>query len=1207
MTVTIDQIQSLYIAFRGKAADTLGLVQGLELGKTLTLAQLASGFANSPEINSLTTDQFIDRVYANFALQPPDIVSRINLTGRLGATPDPSKRSEWVLETLQGIQNSQLPAAETLRTNIETAKNDSYELAIQQFYVALLGRAGEEGGLQGGVELLKAGTLSIAQLIDSAANSTEAQGKYTTNEQFVSFVYQNAFGRTASAEDLSRWTGRLNTASKGEVYLEILGNATQEDLNNFDGRVDQLVGGSPTPGGVTITDNVEGTATGNITYTFTFPQAVTDFNADDVTVTNGTKGAFNAVSGTEYTLVVTPNANFEGDLTVAVEEQRVVQVVDTKAPTVTVTPGLNNTLYTFNFSEAVTGFAAEDITVTGGTAGAFNEVTAGTQYTLAVTPTAGATPTVSVIAGAAADAAGNPSIASGASPVDARPEVRIDDERLENGDFLFTFTFTENVDGFEAGDIGITNGTAGAFNKVSDSVYTLSVTPNASASEVRVAVQEGVATDATGNTNFGQESTFDTRRTFVLTNALDNVRGTSGNDLFVGDNSGGGIGFSSSVQAGDQINGGAGTDTFQYYGANGTVPTLTSVERVELIGLTNNIDFTRLAGSGIQEVIIQSNPTVPNATVRGLQGIEFGIEDVTNDPNITGDFGNNATTASVTLTDSELAALNINGNRIATLNLETNSTDADGINEVDTLAFIQIDAAGVNNLNALRTINITGDADLTVTNPIALNANAQTRVEASQHTGDLNGGLDANNDVLPLILQGGSVEFNGATGNNTVTVNNATGRSILRGGPEGNDSDDRLTVNGNGNHELIGRAGDDTLQVNGNGNHTLIGDDGDDTIILVGNALNNWDEDDVINGGSGTDTLVLRSNNANIGLDDTAVNTGLVTAVNDAVSIETLRLESNPGNLTTATVDASTITGINNYELFATNVNLSGAAADDRFTLESRGVVDANDNTRFIRAEQTLNLREAAQSVNLTLTTTPQNPPLNPPPTVVTATLNITSNLGAAAAGTNNITQISSDSTDLTINVTGNRDLQIAAPTLTGNNPTGITINPGQAGFTANLTATGTAGADILTGGTGADTLTGGAGDDTLTGGAGADRLTGGAGADRFVYTAVADSNAATLTGAGTTFDVITGFTPGTDRIVLTGLGFNARAQGNAPANLAAVAGLNIAPGTVNFFTLGNNTYIVGESNGGNNGITGGDLFIQLTGNVALTAADFIV
>lgn len=73
-------------------------------------------------------------------------------------------------------------------------------------------------------------------------------------------------------------------------------------------------------------------------------------------------------------------------------------------------------------------------------------------------------------------------------------------------------------------------------------------------------------------------------------------------------------------------------------------------------------------------------------------------------------------------------------------------------------------------------------------------------------------------------------------------------------------------------------------------------------------------------------------------------------------------------------------------------------------------------------------------------------------------------------------------------------------------------------------------GADHLSGGTGDDLLRGGAGADTLIGGAGSDTLTGGAGADVFVIRAPSDS----LTGAGR--DVITGFTPGQDRIDLSAL-----------------------------------------------------------------------
>ncbi len=81
--------------------------------------------------------------------------------------------------------------------------------------------------------------------------------------------------------------------------------------------------------------------------------------------------------------------------------------------------------------------------------------------------------------------------------------------------------------------------------------------------------------------------------------------------------------------------------------------------------------------------------------------------------------------------------------------------------------------------------------------------------------------------------------------------------------------------------------------------------------------------------------------------------------------------------------------------------------------------------------------------------------------------------------------------------------------------------------------ASGYAGADRLEGRRGDDILFGNAGADTLHGDQGRDRLTGGSGADRFVFdTAAQPGNA----------DVITDFTPGTDRIllqndVLAGLG----------------------------------------------------------------------
>jgi hypothetical protein len=105
-------------------------------------------------------------------------------------------------------------------------------------------------------------------------------------------------------------------------------------------RIDTL---APT---VVITDNRDGTTNQPITYTFTFSEPVTGFTAEDVVVANGAKGAFTAVSATVYTLVVTPNADFEGNVTVDVAagvatdaagngntaSAQSVQAVDTLAP-----------------------------------------------------------------------------------------------------------------------------------------------------------------------------------------------------------------------------------------------------------------------------------------------------------------------------------------------------------------------------------------------------------------------------------------------------------------------------------------------------------------------------------------------------------------------------------------------------------------------------------------------------------------------------------------------------------------------------------------------------------------------------------------------------------------------------------------------------------------------------------------------------------
>ena len=83
-----------------------------------------------------------------------------------------------------------------------------------------------------------------------------------------------------------------------------------------------------------------------------------------------------------------------------------------------------------------------------------------------------------------------------------RPSVAITTEASApvGGAFEVTIRFSENVRGFTLRDIGVSNGTASKFNRVSSRSYTVTITPEESG-EVRVEVRSNVARDGAGNGN----------------------------------------------------------------------------------------------------------------------------------------------------------------------------------------------------------------------------------------------------------------------------------------------------------------------------------------------------------------------------------------------------------------------------------------------------------------------------------------------------------------------------------------------------------------------------------------------------------------------------------------------------------------------------------------------------------------------------------
>ena len=344
----------------------------------------------------------------------------------------------------------------------------------------------------------------------------------TATVQSITPIGSSVYRVTVSGGDLATLNGTATLAiASGHNIADEAGNAltnlvpTVQNVNTF-----VVDNNEPTVAisGVSANSNAAFTAT------FTFSEAVTGFDATDITLGNATKGTFTATSSTVYTLVVTPTG---AAVTIDVAANSAIDVAsngntaatqattsyDATDPTVAISgvPANSNAAFTatFTFSEAVTGFDATDITLGNATKGTFT-ATSSTVYTLVVTPT-GAAVTVDVAANGAVDVAsnGNTAATQASSAFDnAAPTVAISGVPANsNAAFTATFTFSEAVTGFDATDITLGNATKGTFTATSSTVYTLVVTPTGAAVTIDVAANVAIDVASNGNTAATQATT----------------------------------------------------------------------------------------------------------------------------------------------------------------------------------------------------------------------------------------------------------------------------------------------------------------------------------------------------------------------------------------------------------------------------------------------------------------------------------------------------------------------------------------------------------------------------------------------------------------------------------------------------------------------------------------------------------------------------
>ena len=281
-------------------------------------------------------------------------------------------------------------------------------------------------------------------------------------------------------------------------------------------------GGGPTDPDPTVTISTTASApvTGPFTVTVVFSESVSGFELEDLVVGNGVASELNG-NGTTFTAKVTPEDS--GTVTVdigagAAEDSagnpntaaaRFSIAADTAASTVTITSTATEPVnapfpITIVFSEPVTGFELDDLVVENGTASELEWDEA--SYTATITPAASTsdTVTVDIEAGAAEDAAGNPSEAAEQFSIvadTAAPTVTLSTTASApvTGPFTVTVVFSESVSGFELEDLVVGNGGASELNG-NGTTFTAKVTPEDSGT-VTVDIGAGAAEDSAGNPN----------------------------------------------------------------------------------------------------------------------------------------------------------------------------------------------------------------------------------------------------------------------------------------------------------------------------------------------------------------------------------------------------------------------------------------------------------------------------------------------------------------------------------------------------------------------------------------------------------------------------------------------------------------------------------------------------------------------------------
>lgn len=272
--------------------------------------------------------------------------------------------------------------------------------------------------------------------------------------------------------------------------------------------------------------------------------------------------------------------------------------------------------------------------------------------------------------------------------------------------------------------------------------------------------------------------------TFVLKEGIEQLQGTSGDDVFKADNT--------VMEAGDVTDGGAGNDTLEVYGNAALKGTFTNIENLSVIGSMGTYDlssfskaFTLKAATGDVSVSNVTNQTLVMEDSSGKK--------------LTATFDDAQTSVELVNEDSKDATFSVQGAKLESVSLTTNANTTLGGGSDNTVKNVVISALGdskvsLSNLKKLENVTVAGEGSVTLAGATGADINAT----------DSTGGVTVEGSL------GEAAAFTGGAGNDTITLGASTQA-----------------------HDM--GAGDDTVKLEGSAlgeGGSVDGGDGVDTLVM---------------------------------------------------------------------------------------------------------------------------------------------------------------------------------------------------------------------------------------------------------------------------------------------------------------------------------------------------------------------------------------